>query len=397
MFALIRSTSRLSRLGCVGSGSPARTRGIGGAMQTQLRMRPADTCAQADAQTFPGPSYLPQPGVYRHYAHGDLYRVHGTVLHTETSEHMVLYSAVHPDQERNPLGMSFVRPAAMFAETIELDGYSQPRFQRIAAKKPGLRAQAGSGLLRSEPVSFSRSFATRASEADVSLKSVYVSASEKDTQHLCSDNMRYWLINLVQVPIDREEVTAKRRHAYSQLYELARENKLSQIRVTNLYALLYSKFFTIRFMVRTSHPDEKELLQIENDDAIKAQFRALLRRVDCGEVNSKVDFHKQYMDIILAGRSPPVIREFERVTKIIDGQLESEWERSRQHFFIGATMTTPHLTKKLGDDLKLFRSKKERLLEFLDKYKFVNGWITTVGVFIFGGAAATFGFKTQSK
>lgn len=65
------------------------------------------------------------PGRYRHYK-GMLYDVVGTVRHSETLEPMTLYRALYGEQ-----GL-WVRPAAMFAEEVVVDGLRQPRFSRVA-------------------------------------------------------------------------------------------------------------------------------------------------------------------------------------------------------------------------------------------------------------------------
>jgi hypothetical protein len=64
------------------------------------------------------------PGRYRHYKGGE-YDVVGTVRHSETLEPMTLYRALYGEQ-----GL-WVRPAAMFEETVVVDGVSQPRFLRL--------------------------------------------------------------------------------------------------------------------------------------------------------------------------------------------------------------------------------------------------------------------------
>ncbi|MGH6626435.1 MAG: DUF1653 domain-containing protein [Burkholderiaceae bacterium] len=64
------------------------------------------------------------PGLYRHYK-GNLYEVLGTACHSETLEPMTLYRALHGQR-----GL-WVRPAAMFAEAVLVDGITQPRFARI--------------------------------------------------------------------------------------------------------------------------------------------------------------------------------------------------------------------------------------------------------------------------
>lgn len=65
------------------------------------------------------------PGRYRHYK-GGLYEVVATVRHSETLEPLTLYRALYGEQ-----GL-WVRPAAMFAEDVVVDGQRMPRFERIA-------------------------------------------------------------------------------------------------------------------------------------------------------------------------------------------------------------------------------------------------------------------------
>lgn len=66
----------------------------------------------------------PSPGLYRHYK-GNPYRVHHLALHTETNEWMVVYEALYGS------GGMFVRPAAMFVETVQVGGNRVPRFARV--------------------------------------------------------------------------------------------------------------------------------------------------------------------------------------------------------------------------------------------------------------------------
>ena len=71
------------------------------------------------------PALLETPnGLYRHYK-GGMYRVMGTVRHSESLEPMTLYQALYGEQ-----GL-WVRPAAMFGETVTIDGQTQPRFTRV--------------------------------------------------------------------------------------------------------------------------------------------------------------------------------------------------------------------------------------------------------------------------
>jgi hypothetical protein len=63
-------------------------------------------------------------GRYRHYKGGE-YQVLGVVRHSETLEPLVLY---------RPLGRDsgdWVRPFAMFLETVEVDGVVRRRFTPV--------------------------------------------------------------------------------------------------------------------------------------------------------------------------------------------------------------------------------------------------------------------------
>ena len=70
------------------------------------------------------PLPAPRLGRYRHHK-GKLYEVVGVVRHSETLEPLVLYRPLHGD------ATLWVRPYAMFFESIEVDGVVQPRFAPI--------------------------------------------------------------------------------------------------------------------------------------------------------------------------------------------------------------------------------------------------------------------------
>ena len=66
-----------------------------------------------------------EPGIYQHFK-GSRYEVIGSGRHSETEEHLVFYRKLYDDYS------FWVRPASMFAEHVERDGYSGPRFARVA-------------------------------------------------------------------------------------------------------------------------------------------------------------------------------------------------------------------------------------------------------------------------
>ena len=65
-----------------------------------------------------------KPGKYRHFK-GNHYEVIGIAHHSETMEELVVYRTLYGEQ-----GL-WVRPAAMWTETVDRDGYHGPRFQYI--------------------------------------------------------------------------------------------------------------------------------------------------------------------------------------------------------------------------------------------------------------------------
>ena len=65
-----------------------------------------------------------RPGRYRHFK-GNEYQLLYVARHSETLEPMVVYQALYGER-----GI-WVRPAAMWNEIVERDGYQGPRFQYI--------------------------------------------------------------------------------------------------------------------------------------------------------------------------------------------------------------------------------------------------------------------------
>jgi hypothetical protein len=65
-----------------------------------------------------------EAGRYRHYK-GAEYEVFFVARHSETEEELVVYRTLYGDFSH------WVRPLAMFTETVLVDGVSMPRFERI--------------------------------------------------------------------------------------------------------------------------------------------------------------------------------------------------------------------------------------------------------------------------
>lgn len=72
-------------------------------------------------ESLPLPDDSPPPGLYRHYKGND-YEVIGVARHSETREALVIYRALYGER-----GL-WVRPLAMFLESVEVSGARVPRF-----------------------------------------------------------------------------------------------------------------------------------------------------------------------------------------------------------------------------------------------------------------------------
>ena len=71
-----------------------------------------------------------ETGLYKHYK-GNLYEVLGIAHHSETLEELVVYKALY-DTPDFGYGAIWVRPLAMFNETIVVDGREVNRFERVS-------------------------------------------------------------------------------------------------------------------------------------------------------------------------------------------------------------------------------------------------------------------------
>lgn len=65
-------------------------------------------------------------GLYKHYK-GAIYEVIGVARHSETLDELVVYKATYQNEGEN----LWVRPLAMFTETIIIDGVEKKRFEKV--------------------------------------------------------------------------------------------------------------------------------------------------------------------------------------------------------------------------------------------------------------------------
>lgn len=65
-------------------------------------------------------------GLYKHYK-GNIYEVIGLAKHSETLEELVVYKATYQKEGEN----LWVRPKAMFLDTLTLDNIKVKRFSKL--------------------------------------------------------------------------------------------------------------------------------------------------------------------------------------------------------------------------------------------------------------------------
>ena len=91
-------------------------------------MTTSNSAPNSDSAEVLPPLIVTKPGFYRHYKGGE-YEVVGTVRHSEDLQPMTLYRALYGER-----GL-WVRPAAMFSETVVIDSVSQPRFKYLGEER----------------------------------------------------------------------------------------------------------------------------------------------------------------------------------------------------------------------------------------------------------------------
>lgn len=196
---------------------------------------------------------------------------------------------------------------------------------------------------------------------------------------LCQDRLKYDLLNIIQPPIDKGLHIQRRLKAYKSTFQLVVRNHESPIKADNLYVLLYSRYFTTRAMLQ----DE----DLEDDEALKSKFRELVLLTFV----SVHEFENAYLDVVLKFKRPAMAAQYTELTRrllattspsLTDATTASMTlsPHELECFYAATTETDIFVTKKLKADASKFISKKERALEILRDYQFLNGWITAAGI-----------------
>lgn len=195
-------------------------------------------------------------------------------------------------------------------------------------------------------------------------------------KRICHENLKYELMNVIRKSFEKDEYIRRRQLSLKNLYRLHCGNFQSGKQCENLHALLYSKYFTQRFILQET---QKMEFDSENDEKLKQNFKKMMEK----EYASKTEFENAYLNIVQSLRvKEEDYKKFEDLNTRIDNFDMTEIEK--EIFFVASSTTDLFLEKKLGIDISKFKNKPEKLLDFLDKYKFVNVWIIAIGIWVFG-------------
>lgn len=199
-------------------------------------------------------------------------------------------------------------------------------------------------------------------------------------EKLCKDKLKYGISNIIRPSFDKGEYIRRRQLSYKNIYQLHSENMQISNKCENLYTVLYSKYFTQRFIIQEI---KKIDFGIEDDETLKQIFKELLGR----EYASKTEFDNAYLQIIKNLRKDSHYKEFEEINEKMDSFNMSKDEQ--ELFFVGSSNTDIFLEKKLNKDVDKLKTKNEKILDFLQKHRYINGWLTAIGIWFLGPISLT--------
>lgn len=113
------------------------------------------------------------------------------------------------------------------------------------------------------------------------------------------DHLKYVLLNILQPSMDAQVHVQRRLQMYKDTHFLVKLNNASPIKADNLYALLYSRYFTTRAMLRDA-PFPVESDDLEDDDELKMKFKVLVQM----SFASRNDFENAYLGILREFKHP---------------------------------------------------------------------------------------------
>lgn len=172
---------------------------------------------------------------------------------------------------------------------------------------------------------------------------------------------------------DKSAYIRSRLITFNGVFKLHKESLNATVQCSNLYVLLYAKYFTTRFMIEELKSKE---FADEDDVELKEKFNDIFKK---SYVNS-LEFENAYLQVIKKTKNEEDFKLFvEYNHKLKQQNLTPE---EQEVFHLGACNTDIFLEKKLQVDVDKYVSRKEKFVWFLQRHQYVNGWITAAGVAI---------------
>ena len=192
---------------------------------------------------------------------------------------------------------------------------------------------------------------------------------------ICNDRVKYMLLNAVEtatkgVVIPRVYCRARTR-LFASMHRIQNSALKSTAKPKHLYVIPYARYYTLRQIL---YDRGDELETEEDDEELKAKFSIMMNKPHV----SRQALENEFLEHIKALKSPQVYSLYVDLDHKI---LTTPLSEDEMICFVEATSETDiFIAKKLTKDVALYITRKEKLLQFLREYRFVNGWITAAGV-----------------
>lgn len=193
---------------------------------------------------------------------------------------------------------------------------------------------------------------------------------------LFTDGFKCELLKNIQTSSDQETYTNQRLLAHKNLFRLYLHNQRSEVKAGHLHALMYSKYFAQRFVIGELYPKLENFVDERGDEELKHAFSEIFLLSDIKDQN---DFERRYLKKVEElKKNHQVYDEYVKLNmKMTNNGLNG---KERELFYLGSRETDDYVKRELELDLALFKTRRERLIEFLYIHRHANGYITNAFV-----------------
>lgn len=190
---------------------------------------------------------------------------------------------------------------------------------------------------------------------------------------LRNNNLKCALLNIIKTQTDKSAYIRSRLITFNGVFKLHKESLSATVQCSNLYVILYAKYFTTRFMIEELKSKE---FADEDDVELKEKFNDIFKK---SYVNS-LELEAAYLQVIKQSKNEEDFKLFKEYNcKLKQQKLTAE---EQEVFYLGACNTDIFLEEKLQVDVDKYVSCKEKFVWFLQRHQYVNVCITAAGVVI---------------